>query len=101
VFGYEFTSGTMCPLWPNGGVVKPRPVTARGSVPILVIGTTRDPATPYEWARSTAKHLANGRLLTRDGSGHAAYGDNACVTEAMDRYLLDAVLPAAGTVCAG
>jgi pimeloyl-ACP methyl ester carboxylesterase len=101
VFGYEFTSGTMCPLWPNGGVVKPRPVTARGSVPILVIGTTRDPATPYEWARSTAKHLANGRLLTRDGSGHAAYGDNACVTEAVDRYLLDAVLPAAGTVCAG
>lgn len=101
VFGYEFTSGTMCPQWPNGGVVKPRPVTARGSAPILVVGTTRDAATPYEWARSTARHLANGRLLTREGSGHAAYGDNACVTEAVDRYLLDAVLPPTGTVCAG
>lgn len=100
VFGYEFTSGTLCPLWPNGAV-RPRPVTARGAAPILVVGTTRDAATPYEWARSTAKHLAGGRLLTRDGSGHAAYGDNACVTEAVDRYLLDAVLPAPGTVCKG
>ena len=49
------------------------PVTAPGAPPILVIGTTRDPATPYVWAQALAKQLSSGVLLTYVGDGHTAY----------------------------
>lgn len=100
VFGHEVTSGTQCPQWPVEATGDPRPVTAEGAAPILVVGTTRDSATPYEWAQAAASGLASGRLLTREGSGHIAYSRDECVTAAVDRYLITGELPAAGTVCA-
>jgi pimeloyl-ACP methyl ester carboxylesterase len=97
VFGHMMMASTLCPQWPTPATGRPHPVTARGSAPILVVGSTMDTATPYEWAVSTARHLANGRLLTREGTGHVAYARNACVTAAVDGYLVDGVLP--GRVC--
>ena len=65
-----------------------------------MVGTTKDPATPYVWARGLADQLASGTLLTRDGEGHTAYGKgNDCIDKAVDTYLLDGTVPAAGTVC--
>ncbi|MDR7274209.1 alpha/beta hydrolase [Catenuloplanes atrovinosus] len=101
VFGHMMMASTLCPQWPVAATGRPHHVTARGAAPILVVGATRDTATPYEWAVSTAQHLANGRLLTRDGTGHVAYPRTPCVTEAVDGYLVDGALPPAGTVCAG
>jgi TAP-like protein len=80
------TSSTVCPQWPVPAQVRAHPVTAAGAPPILVVGTTRDPATPYEWAQAAAAHLVSGRLLTRIGSGHVAYTRSACVTTTVDRY---------------
>ena len=37
-----------------------------------VVGTTRDPATPYKWAKSLASQLSSGTLLTYEGDGHTA-----------------------------
>lgn len=90
-----------CTVWPaqsdSGG---PRRIAASGSAPILVVGTTRDPATPYEWAVDLAEQLEAGRLLTYDGDGHTAYRrSNTCVDEAVDRYLLDGAVPEEGTSC--
>lgn len=100
VFGPEVMSGTPCPQWPNGGVSHPHPVTAPGSVPIVLIAGTGDPAALYEWGRSAAAALQNGRLLTRVGNGHGSYPYGACRPE-VDRYLLDGVPPPrAGAVCA-
>jgi pimeloyl-ACP methyl ester carboxylesterase len=100
VFGPEVMSGTPCPQWPNGGVSDPHPVTARGSVPIVLLAGTGDPAALYEWGRSAAAALENGRLLTRVGTGHGSYVYGACRPE-VDRYLLDGVPPPrAGAVCA-
>ncbi|MFI5960120.1 alpha/beta hydrolase [Cryptosporangium sp. NPDC051539] len=99
VLGWEIASGPACPQWPTPAVVHPHLVTAAGAAPILVVGTTRDSATPFEWAVSTASHLSSGRLLTRVGSGHVAYSRNACVTAAVDRYFIDGRLPAEGAVC--
>jgi hypothetical protein len=65
-----------------------------------VIGTTRDPATPYVWARALARQLSSGVLLTYVGDGHTAYiRNNSCVDAAVKLYLLDLKPPSVGTVC--
>jgi hypothetical protein len=78
----------------------PHPISAPGTPPLLVVGTTRDPATPYAWARSLANQLSSGVLLTYRGDGHTVYGQgNRCVDENVDRYLVEARPPADGTTC--
>ena len=101
VFGAFIAWGSLpCASWPVPPQGTPHPVVAEGARPILVIGTTRDPATPYEWARSVARQLESGRLLTLVGDGHTAYRQgNDCIDRAVDRYLLDGTLSAAGTRC--
>jgi pimeloyl-ACP methyl ester carboxylesterase len=91
-----------CTDWPVAGAADHPDVRAPGAPPILVIGTTGDPATPYEGARRMADALGKGVgvELTYEGEGHGAYtGENPCVREAVDRYLLDGKVPAGGTVC--
>lgn len=81
--------------------MSPAPVHAKGAAPILVVGSTGDPATPYEWARSSAEHLDTGRLLTREGNGRAAHGRAAACTRIVDTYLLAGELPLPGRICWG
>ena len=65
-----------------------------------MVGTTYDPATPYRGARRLTALLGNARLLTMRGDNHTAYGGNSpCIDEAVDAYLEEGALPAAGTVC--
>ncbi|MEJ5867519.1 alpha/beta hydrolase [Pseudokineococcus sp. 5B2Z-1] len=91
-----------CDVWPVPPVRTPSPVDAPGAAPVLVVGTTGDPATPYAWAESLADQLDAGRLLTYDGEGHTAYlRSSECVDGAVDGYLLDGVLPGEGATCAG
>ncbi|WP_433330118.1 alpha/beta hydrolase [Spirillospora sp. CA-294931] len=92
--------GLPCVTWPVQTKEKPGALTAKGAAPILVIGTLRDPATPYKWAQSLSSQLDSGVLLTLDGDGHTAYlQSNPCITEATDHYLLTAQPPKPGTVC--
>ena len=95
-FGY---GDVVCGAWDAPAVREPRPVRAAGAAPILVVGTTGDPATPYEWARSLADQLESGRLLTFEGEGHTAYQRSECVTAAVDGYLVDGVLPGEDATC--
>lgn len=92
-----------CGDWPQPGDQKPpapEPITAKGSGPIVVIGTTRDPATPYEWAVSLAEQLDKGTLVSFDGDGHTAYlRSNDCVDRAVDDWFLDGVVPKDGLRC--
>ncbi|WP_229402079.1 alpha/beta hydrolase [Micromonospora okii] len=76
------------------------PFNRRTAAPVLVVGNTWDPATPYHGAVAASRLLPNSRLLSSDNWGHASYGTGICVTEAIDRYLLSGALPARGTVCA-
>ncbi|TDC53826.1 alpha/beta hydrolase [Jiangella ureilytica] len=77
------------------------PVTAPGADPILVVGTTGDPATPYEWAESLAAQLSSGVLLTFDSTVHTAYlAGSHCIDDAVDAYLLAGTVPDEGTSCA-
>jgi len=89
-----------CGYWAVPANNAPKKITAAGSGPILVVGTTRDPATPYKWAQGLASELQNGHLITFDGDGHTAYRrSNSCVDNAVDAYLLKGAVPAAGLSC--
>jgi pimeloyl-ACP methyl ester carboxylesterase len=94
-------SALVCAYWPVAGAVSRYlgPFTASGAPPILVVGTTGDPATPYVWAESLAAQLESGVLLTWRGESHTAYGESECASAAIDRYLVETVPPAEGTVC--
>jgi pimeloyl-ACP methyl ester carboxylesterase len=75
-------------------------VRVSGTPPILVVGTTKDPATPYAGAEDLVGRIAGARLLTFDSTEHTAYGKSPCVNRAVDGYLLDGRLPPVGKVCA-
>ncbi len=97
---YIAWSGLPCAYWPVPPSGRPAPVAAPGAPPVLVVGTTGDPATPYAWAVSLAEQLDSGVLLTYVGSGHTAYRHgSSCIDDAVDRYLLEGQPPAAGTRC--
>lgn len=75
-------------------------IDADGAAPILVVGTSRDPATPYEWAVELAGQLESGVLLSRDGDGHTAYNaGNECIDSTIEAYLVDDVVPEDGLEC--
>lgn len=101
VFGEAFAWASLnCAYWPVAPTGEPRRITAEGAAPIVVVGTTRDPATPYRWARALAGQLASARLLTYDGDGHTAYGrGSGCVDAAINRYLLEGTPPKNGKRC--
>jgi pimeloyl-ACP methyl ester carboxylesterase len=84
----------LCTNWPYPAAEFPEEYDAEGAAPILVIGTTNDPATPYIWAEALAKQLSSGVLITVEGDGHTAYnGDNDCVNQVVDEYFLDGTVP--------
>ncbi|MDL5203674.1 alpha/beta hydrolase [Streptomyces sp. ALI-76-A] len=103
VFGDFLAWGMLtCTDWAVPGAADRPDVSAPGSAPILVVGNTGDPATPYEGARRMAQALGEGVgvELTYKGQGHGAYDSgNKCVQDAVNGYLLEGKVPTAGTVC--
>ncbi|MEG3627622.1 alpha/beta hydrolase [Streptomyces poriticola] len=103
VFGETAMWGTLqCTGWPVPGKAAHPEVSAPGAAPILLVGNTGDPATPYQGAARMAEQLGRGVgvQLTYKGEGHGAYhSGNSCVRDAVDAYLLDGRVPASGTVC--
>ncbi len=89
-----------CAVWPVPATGHIGPVHAVGSPPIVVVGSTGDPITPYQWAQSVAAQLQHGVLLTRVGSGHTAYYASSCIRSHVDSYLITGTPPAPGIRCA-
>ncbi|MCX4883440.1 MULTISPECIES: alpha/beta hydrolase [unclassified Streptomyces] len=104
LFG-DFLAWSMagCTDWAVAGAADHPDVSAPGAAPILVVGNTGDPATPYEGAKKMVDALGRGVgvELTYKGQGHGAYDSkNKCVQAAVNGYLLDGKVPPAGIVCA-
>jgi len=97
IFAYGLAS---CAGWPFQNDDVREPINAEGAAPILVIGTTRDPATPLEWAEGLASQLESGILVRRDGDGHTGYNvGNACVDDVVESYLVSARTPRSDVSC--
>ena len=86
--------------WPTEHAER-EPIHATGAAPILVIGTTHDPATPYPMAEALASQLDSGVLITVEGWNHTAYrrGANQCVVRAVEDYLVKGTVPTDGLTC--
>ncbi|MBK9738579.1 MAG: alpha/beta fold hydrolase [Actinobacteria bacterium] len=89
-----------CSQWYGHTSRVPAPASSTTTAPILVIGTTFDPATPYPWAVALSNQLTTSTLLTYRGDGHTAFGSgSACIDKSVDAYLLTGLLPPKGRVC--
>ncbi len=98
LFGAPLALNLICAQWP--GKHDPYPSgAASGSGPIVVVGTKGDPATPYEQAGALSKVLGVGTVVTWQGEGHTAYPKTRCVTDAVDRYLIDLKVPDPSLTC--
>ena len=100
-FGTPIAYGSLpCAFWRVPPVEQAHAVAAKGAPPIVVIGTTRDPATPYVWAKALARQLSSGVLITYDSDGHTAYEHgNSCVVGAVNAYLRHRTVPRDGLRC--
>ncbi|MCX5146322.1 MULTISPECIES: alpha/beta hydrolase [unclassified Streptomyces] len=101
VFGAGLAWASLnCTYWPVKATGTARALSAKGAPPIVVVGTVRDPATPYKWAQALAQQLDSGVLLTYDGDGHTAYGrGSSCIDTAINTYLLTGTPPKDGKKC--
>ncbi|GAB1642336.1 alpha/beta hydrolase [Krasilnikovia sp. MM14-A1259] len=99
LFGAPLAIGMLpCAFWP--GKRDPYPAgAAKGAPPIVVVGTTGDPATPYENTAALASMLGTGHVLTWEGEGHTAYPSTKCIVGAVDSYLIDLTVPREGLRC--
>src|SRR5450631_921339 len=95
---FIYWGNVACADWPTPPELAPGPVSAPGAPPILVIGTLRDPATPYIWAEALARQLG-GPLLSYNGDGHTAFLRSGCIDSAVKSYLVALKMPAVGTTC--
>jgi hypothetical protein len=96
--GANFGYGYSCALWPVEPAIK-IDVTGKGAGPIVVIGTTGDPATPLASTRKMAAALEQGVLLIVEANQHTGYGANECINTAVDSYLIDLTVPVSETTC--
>ena len=99
LFGPGFATGLLtCQQWPAKR--DPYPTgKADGAPPMVVVGTINDPATPYAQTQKLADMLGNSTVLTWQGQGHTAYPQTSCISTAVDNYLINLKVPAAGTTC--
>jgi pimeloyl-ACP methyl ester carboxylesterase len=88
-----------CAFWPVPATSKPHRISVAGLPPVLVVSTTNDPATPYQAGVDLAKQLG-GTLLTFDGTQHTVvFQGDKCVDDIAAKYLVDVVVPPAGSTC--
>ncbi len=94
-------SSLSCAFWPaDARGPAPAALRAAGAAPILVVGTVRDPATPYAWAVELAEQLESGVLLSFDGDGHTAYNRGSdCIDATIEEYLISGTVPEDGRTC--
>ena len=96
---FPYTTGSYsCTFFPDA--LDPRiEITGAGAGPIVVIGTTGDPATPLASSKAMADKLEDGRLVIVEANEHTGYRSDQCVRGIVHEYLLQLVPPDDGTVC--
>ena len=101
VFGpYLSFAGLPCKYWKAEPKLPKVSLTKIDTSPILIIGVTKDPATPYKWAKTLAAAFTNSQLITLNGEGHTGHGrGNKCVDTAVDTYFLTGKSSPGSLIC--
>ena len=90
----------VCMNWPYPPKLNKGPVRGEGANPVVILGTTGDPATPYNWSVSLNEQLENSVLLTLVGEGHLAYDERVtCINDPVHTYFVTGDLPEDGITC--
>ncbi|MGA4506394.1 alpha/beta hydrolase [Propionibacteriaceae bacterium G1746] len=99
IFGNYMGPGMQCTYWSAKPMANLK-LTAKGAQPILVLGATGDPATPYEQAVWMAEQLESGTLVTWKGAGHGVYSlGNQCAKQAVENFVNKGTVPKDGLEC--
>lgn len=99
LFGW---GSSACLGWLNQNLESVGRIAAKPTAPVLIVGTTYDPATPLAWAKSLSDQIENSLVLEWQGDGHTAYRRGSkCVDQIIDNYFISGKLPAAGQICPG
>jgi len=94
-------AGLPCKYWKAKPQLPKTQLTKIVTSPIIVIGVTEDPATPYKWSQNLAKVFPNSKLLTLKGEGHTGHNQgNKCVDSAVDSYYLTGKIRTSALICA-
>jgi pimeloyl-ACP methyl ester carboxylesterase len=94
-------AGLPCKYWKVKPQLPKMPLKDIDTSPILVIGVTNDPATPYKWAQDLTKAFTNAKLLTLDGEGHTGHSQgNKCIDSVVDSYFLTGKIGPEPLICA-
>jgi pimeloyl-ACP methyl ester carboxylesterase len=101
IFGPFLTfAGLPCHYWSAKPVTPKKVLAALSTPPMLIIGVTKDPATPYEWAIALHKDFLNSTLLTLVGEGHTGQGrGSVCIDSAVDQFFLRGLIPHHAVTC--
>lgn len=90
----------ICATWPKSEDTYMGPWNRPTAHPILIVGNTGDPDTPYWNSVAMTHELARAGLLTIDGFGHTELlNPSTCATDYENTYLRTGAFPAPGTVC--
>ena len=93
-------AGLPCKYWQAKPQLPKMPLKNIVTSPILVIGVTNDPATPYKWAQDLTKVFTNAKLLTLDGDGHTGHSQgNKCIDSKVDSYFLTGKIAEEPLIC--
>jgi pimeloyl-ACP methyl ester carboxylesterase len=90
-----------CANWPFAYTGPPlTELTGVGAPDVLIVSTTGDPATPYQWGVALSEQLESAHLITYDGEGHTAYNkSNDCVDGAVENYFTRGTVPSSDPHC--
>lgn len=87
-----------CDSLAGGFTPMPQNLNVNSSMPILVIGSSFDPATPDEWARALASKLGVGVYINYNGDGHTGYmAGSTDLDKVVDDFFLSGLVPAANS----
>ncbi len=88
-----------CHGYPLAAEPTPSP-SSTTAIPILVVSSTGDYATPLAGARELVSRLGHSTLLVRNGPGHTSYGlGYQCIDSHVHQFFAQAVLPPPNTTC--
>jgi pimeloyl-ACP methyl ester carboxylesterase len=91
----------ICAYWKVPSVTSSAPIRIDDVPPVVVVGTTNDPATPLKWSEGLAREISSAVLLVAEGTQHTAFvtAFNRCIDDSVVRYLVDLEPPPNGTRC--